>query len=77
MIPISPFAGHWELTSQKNNKFTTLEGGYIIKVKVEFECDVDITRFTPWFTVNDELQHTNLEDIDNLKVFDVESGKEI
>lgn len=48
-----------------------------MKVKVDFEYDVDITRFTPWFSVNDELQHTNLENIDNLKVFDVESGKEI
>lgn len=48
-----------------------------MKVKVEFECDVDTSRYTPWFAVNDELQHTNLEDIDNLKVFDIESGKEI
>lgn len=48
-----------------------------MKVKIEFECEIYPEKFTPWFTVNDEIQRTNLECVDNLKVFDAEIGKEL
>ncbi len=48
-----------------------------MRVKVEFECEVYTTDFTPWFKMNYELKHTDLECIENLKVFDVETGEEL
>lgn len=48
-----------------------------MKVKVEFECEIYSNQFTPWFAVNDEIIHTNLECVENLKVFDAETGKEL
>lgn len=29
-----------------------------MKVKIVFECEIYPTNYTPWFTVNDELKHT-------------------
>ena len=51
-------------------------GGYM-KVKVVFECEIYPTDYTPWFTVNDELKHTDFDCVENLKVFDTETGKEL
>ena len=48
-----------------------------MKVKIEFECEIYPEKFTPWLTVNDEIQCTNLECMENLKVFYAETGKEI
>lgn len=48
-----------------------------MKVKIEFECEIYPEKFTPWFTVNDEIQRINLECVENLKVFDAETGKEL
>lgn len=48
-----------------------------MKVKIEFECEIYPDKFTPWFTVNDEIIHTNFECVENLKVFDVETGEEV
>lgn len=48
-----------------------------MKVKIEFECEIYPENYTPWFTANDELKHTNLEYIKNLKVFDVETDEEL
>lgn len=48
-----------------------------MKVRVEFECEIYSDKYTPWFTANDELIHTNLEYVENLKVFDAETGEEL
>ena len=48
-----------------------------MKVKVEFECEIYPVEYTPWFTVNDEIVHTNLECVEKLKVFDAETGEEL
>lgn len=46
-------------------------------VKVEFECEIYPINYTPWFTVNDELEHTKLDYVDNLRVFDAKTGEEL
>ena len=48
-----------------------------MKVRVEFECEIYSDKYTPWFAVNDEIIHTNFECVENLKVFDVETGEEL
>lgn len=48
-----------------------------MKVKVEFECEIYPTNYTPWFTVNDELKHTDFEHINNLTVTDIETDEEL
>ena len=48
-----------------------------MKVRIEFECEIYSEKSTPWFTVNDEIIHTNFECVENLKVFDAETGKEL
>ena len=48
-----------------------------MKVKVEFECDIYPLDYTPWFTVHDELEHTNLDYVNNLNVFNAETGEEL
>jgi len=48
-----------------------------MKVKVVFECEIYPIEYTPWFTVNDELKHTNLDYVDNLSVYDAETGEEL
>lgn len=48
-----------------------------MKVKVEFECEIYPENYMPWFTVNDEIKHTGLDCVENLKVFDVETGEEL
>lgn len=48
-----------------------------MKVRVEFECEIYSDKFIPWFAVNDEIMHTNLECVENLKVVDVETGEEL
>lgn len=48
-----------------------------MKVRVEFECEIYSDKHTPWFAVNDEIIHTNFECVENLKVFDVETGEEL
>lgn len=45
-----------------------------MKVKVVFECEIYPTDYTPWFTVNDELKHTGFDCVNNLSVFDAETG---
>ena len=47
-----------------------------MKVKVIFECEI-YSEYTPWFTVNNELKHTNLECVEDLKVFVIETDKEL
>lgn len=48
-----------------------------MKVRVEFECEIYSDKYTPWFAVNDEIEHTNFERVENLKVFNVETGEEL
>lgn len=48
-----------------------------MKVKVEFECEIYSDKYTPWFAVNDEIEHTNFECVENLRVFDAETGEEL
>ena len=48
-----------------------------MKVKVEFECEIYSENYTPWFAVNDEIKHTNLECVENLKVFNAETKEEL
>ena len=48
-----------------------------MKVKVSFECEVYSTEYTPWFAVDNELNHTNLEQVNNLQVFDAETNEEL
>lgn len=37
-----------------------------MKVRIEFECEIYSEKSTPWFAVNDEIIHTNLECVENL-----------
>lgn len=48
-----------------------------MKVKVVFECEIYPTDYTPWFTVNDELKHTGFDCVNNLSVFDAETGEKL
>lgn len=48
-----------------------------MKVKIEFECEIFPGGTTPWFFVHSELNHADIDCIDNLKVYDVETGKEL
>ena len=48
-----------------------------MKIKVEFECEIYPVEYTPWFTVNNELNYTNLDYIESLEVFDAETGEEL
>lgn len=48
-----------------------------MKVRVEFECEIYSDKYMPWFAVNDEIEHTNFECVENLKVFDAETGEEL
>lgn len=48
-----------------------------MKVKVEFECEIYPEYYTPWFTVNDIIEHTNLECVENLRVFDAKTKEEL
>ena len=47
-----------------------------MKVKVEFECEIYPVDYSPWFTVHDRLEHTDLDRVNNLKVLNVETGQE-
>lgn len=53
------------------------QGGKAMKVKIEFECEIYPEYYTPWFTVNDIIEHTNLECVENLKVFNAETKEEL
>lgn len=48
-----------------------------MKVKVVFECEIYPTNRAPWFTVNDELKHTGFDYVENLSVFDAETGEKL
>ena len=48
-----------------------------MKVKVEFECEIYPCERTPWFEVCDELNHTGFDQVNNLRVFDVETEEEL
>lgn len=48
-----------------------------MKVKVEFECEIYSDKYTLWFAVNDEIEHTNFECVENLRVFNTETGEEL
>lgn len=48
-----------------------------MKVKVEFECEVYKGDYTPWFAIHDVFEHTNLDCVENLKVFNAETGEEL
>lgn len=48
-----------------------------MKVKVEFDCEIFPDGTTPWFFVHNELKHVDMDCIDNLKVYDAETGKEL
>lgn len=48
-----------------------------MKVKIVFECEIYPTDYTPWFAVNDELKHTGFDCVNNLSVFDAETGEEL
>lgn len=48
-----------------------------MKVKVVFECEIYPTDYTSWFAVNDELEHTGFDCVNNLSVFDAETGEEL
>lgn len=48
-----------------------------MKVKVEFTCEIYDTNHTPWFAVNNILQCTSLDHVEDLVVSDPETGEEL
>ena len=48
-----------------------------MKVKVEFEYEIYSEYYTPWLAINDEIEHTKLECVENLKVFDSKTKEEL
>lgn len=48
-----------------------------MKVKVEFECDVYSINSRTWFKIYDEIKKTQLDGIQEVKVFNAETNKEV
>lgn len=48
-----------------------------MKIRVEFECDVYSISSETWFKVYDEITRTQLDYIQNVKVFDAETNEEV
>ena len=48
-----------------------------MKIRVEFECDVYSINDQTWFKVYDEVNHTQLDCIQNVKVYDAATNEEI
>lgn len=46
-----------------------------MRYKIEFTCELPFSNFTPWFTANDELNHTNFEYIEELDVIPVDEQR--
>ena len=48
-----------------------------MKIRVEFECDVYSIDYQTWFEIYNEINKTQLECIQNVKVFNAEINKEV
>ena len=48
-----------------------------MKIKVEFECDVYSINDQTWFKVYDEINRTQFDCIQNVKVYDAETNEEV
>ena len=48
-----------------------------MKIRVEFECDVYSINDQTWFKVYDEVNRTQLDYIQNVKVFNAETNEEV
>lgn len=48
-----------------------------MKIRVEFECDVYSINEETWFRISDEINRTQLDCIQNIKIFDAETNEEL
>ena len=49
-----------------------------MKVKVTFECEIYPCGNSPWFAVYEALEHSSkLDCLQNVEVFDAETGEEV
>lgn len=48
-----------------------------MKIRVEFECDVYAINDQTWFKIYEEVNRTQLDCIQNVKVFNAETDEEV